>query len=165
MTPEDFWNSGWESIEWIDEQAILGRAMGVSDTASYLREVIPQQWALARVAKPGLCRYGMPTLTPEENEIYFSGPPALNLVGYDEAEASPELSCSLQPPQHVQGWEILNLYSFLQSGSLPDGRPVKGIRVVFLYESMARSERRPLLDIGVRVLYYDAHGHLQEMCD
>lgn len=161
--PKAFWQSGWSASEWIGERAMLERAMHTRDTVEYLREVIPHQWALVRAAKPGRCAYGIPAVLPEEREVYLSGEPALKEVGYEDGTAMVELSCALRPPRRVQGWEIFNIYGLLQSGSLPDGRAVKGLRVIFLYEAMARAERRPLLDVGAHVFYYDDDGQLHEL--
>ena len=55
------------------------------------------------------------------------------------------------------------LAALLRSGRLTDGRPLKEVRVVFADEAMARRERRPLLDNGVRVRFYDASGALQDL--
>jgi hypothetical protein len=159
---EAFWQSGWTAVEWFGDRAMLERAIHAVDTIAFLQQVIEQQWALARAAKPGLCRYYAPQVLPEEREYYHSGAPALNVVGYADAEATVELACALKPPSHVQGWEIFDLHNLLQVGALPDGRPVQGIRVVFLHKDTAVTERRPLLDIGARIFYYDTDGHLQE---
>lgn len=39
------------------------------------------------------------------------------------------------------------------------------VRVVFMKEWMAQSEKRPLLDIGCRLFYYDAAGELRDLAD
>ena len=162
-SPEAFWKSGWEASRWIGERAMLERAMQTMGSVDYLAQVQPQHWALARAAKPGRCHYALPVVKPEEEEVYRAGEPALALVGYAEREAEVELACALKPPAHIQGYEVFDLYGLLKEGVLEDGRPLRGIRVVFAHEEMARAERRPLLDIGARVLAYDTAGHLQQI--
>jgi hypothetical protein len=164
-SPEAFWKSGWEASQWIGERAMLERAMRTMGSVDYLAHVQPQHWALARAAKPGRCEYALPVVEPEEQEVYRAGAPALALVGYADREAEVELACALKPPAHVQGYEVFDLYGLREAGVLEDGRPVRGIRVVFSNEEMARAERRPLLDIGVRVLAYDKSGRLQEITE
>lgn len=161
--PEAFWQSGWEATEWIGEHVLLERAMHTSNTTDYLKVVIPHQWELVRAARAGQCKYGIPAVLPTEKDVYFSGAPALQVVGYEDRSGTVELSCPFRPPKHIQGWEIFNLYGLLQSGKLQDGRPVREAQVVFLYEEMARTERRPLRDIGIKVLFYDDNGQLHEI--
>ncbi|HKD09617.1 MAG TPA: hypothetical protein VKB79_27170 [Bryobacteraceae bacterium] len=163
--PDVFWSSGWDATEWIGERAMVERGMHTLGSVDYLAEVEPRQWALARAARPHRCEYALPVVQPEEQEIYRAGSPALSLVGYADAEREVELSCALRPPARVQGYEVFDLFGLLQAGVLQDGRPVRGVRVVFAYEDMARAERRPLLDVGVSVLFYDALGNLQELTD
>ncbi len=163
--PDIFWSSGWSATEWIGERAMVERAMHTMGSVDYLADVQPRQWALARAAKAHRCEYALPVVQPEEQTIYRAGSPALALVGYADAEREVELGCALRPPAHLQGYEVYDLFGLLQACALEDGRPVSGVRVVFAHEAMARSERRPLRDVGARVLFYDAAGDLHELTD
>ena len=108
--PERFWESGWKA-EKRGGGVLLTRAMGARDSAEFLRAILPQQWELARAAKPGRTVYGAPRLDAGEDEVFRAGAAVLDLVGYDAAHA----------------------------------------------------EKRPLLDIGARVLAYDDAGMLVEI--
>ena len=59
---------------------------------------------------------------------------------------------------HVRGWEIFWLRAALAAGALPDGRPLRSVKVMFLDEVAAREEARPLLEIGAKVRYFDRSG-------
>ncbi|MBK8170642.1 MAG: hypothetical protein IPK60_09920 [Sandaracinaceae bacterium] len=159
--PAAFWDSGWTGIEPFGARSFLTRALECSNMVECMRATLPQQLALARNAKPGLSKYGSPALTAATQEVYFAGEPALNTVGYLDAEEAVELACALKPPLHVQAWEVTNIEAALRAKTLPDGRHVRAVHVVFLYESMAHAEKRPLLDVGAKVFYYDSEGALR----
>jgi hypothetical protein len=159
--PDAFWKAGWELVETLGEQHLLARGLGVASSPDYLAEIIPHQWAMARAAKPGLTKYFLPQVLPEE-EAYRAGKPRLRIVGHKAPENVLEFSCVLEPGQHIQGWEIFDLWSVIQEGTLPDERKVETVRVVFLDRWAAEQEKRPLLDIGAKVYYYGDCGELAE---
>ena len=163
--PKEFWDSGWDKVEWMNGYAILERAMNTKNTTDYLEKAIPHQDNLMRIAKAGLCKFGFPAVLPSEEKIYFAGTPTLQIVGYDAINQEVEFSCPFKPPRQVLVREIFNIYKILRTKALPDGQAVKSIRIVFLYEQMAQEEKRPLLDVGAKVLYYDQNGILCELVE
>lgn len=163
--PDLFWTSGWQSIEEHGARRLLLRGMDAPAGPAYLEQIIAQQWQLARAAKAGLTRYALPQAEPEEKDIFLAGLRQLEPVGYVAAERTAEYSCAMPRGERIAGWEIYELWDLLQEGKLADGRPVETVRIVFLDEWAAREEKRPLLDIGCRVLYYDGEGALIELKD
>jgi len=162
---EVFWKTGWDSNETYGKQRLLIRGLDIFAGPDYLTRILPQQWALARAAKPGLTEYYAPQVEPEEREVYRSGSATVDIVGHLAGENLIEFSCALEPGQHINGWEIFDIQDLLESGALPDGRQVDVVRVVFLECATARQEKRPLLDIGARVYCYDDAGELIELSD
>ncbi|MGI9303174.1 MAG: hypothetical protein ACR2RB_10765 [Gammaproteobacteria bacterium] len=163
--PAMFWRAGWDADETCDDQRLLLRGLDIEAGPDYLAQIIPHQWAMARAAKPGLTKYYLPQVEPEEERVYRAGAPTLDIVGHLAGENLVEFSCALEPGQHINGWEIFNLYGLIQAGELPDGRQVDVVRVVFLECATAEQEKRPLLDIGARVYCYDDAGELIEISD
>lgn len=163
--PAAFWESGWSGVERHGDRALLWRAPDARDSADFLRAVLPQQWALARAARPRLTRYALPSVEPGEEPVYRAEEPVLQPAVYDAATGEVELACGAPPPAHVPGWQVFDLLSVLQAGALDDGRPVRSARVVFLFPEAAREEKRPLLDVGARVMWYDEAGMLVEEMD
>lgn len=108
---------------------------------------------MARAAKAGLVKYYNPEIQPEEEELFFAGEARLSLVGFLQQEQMVEFTCCVESEEHIQGWEIYELYQWIQEGALLDGTEIKGIRVVFPDQQMAEQEKRPLLDIGTKVIY------------
>lgn len=151
--PEVFWNAGWSSIEQFGEQYLLLRCLDKLENLAFLQAVEQHLWNMARAAKAGLIKYYYPEVEPEEEEIFFAGEPRLNIVGYSAEEQIIEYTCCVEADEHIQGWEIYKLREWVREGTLEDGRPINGIRVVFPNEEMAQREKRPLLDIGVKVIY------------
>jgi hypothetical protein len=92
--------------------------------------------------------------------VYRRGGPFLQTVGHVAGENVVELSCYLPPDEHLPGWEILNVFALLQRGSLPDGRRVEAVRVVFFDRASAEIEKRPLLDVGASVFWQGDAGDL-----
>ncbi|MEW5868192.1 MAG: hypothetical protein AB1894_02880 [Chloroflexota bacterium] len=157
-SPQDFWDSGWEQVEDFDEQKLLLRALQVRSSEEYILSVRAQQWALARAARPGLTRYALPELLPGEESAYRDGAATLEPVAYLPEVKLAEYSCYLESGEHVRGWEVYSLLGLLEAGQLPGGRPLEQVRVVFYDRQMAENEKRPLLDIGVQVLYLAENG-------
>jgi hypothetical protein len=152
--PELFWNASfWSSIEQYGNQYLLLREEHTFDDLDFIRAVYDQHWQLARAVKPGVMKYYYPNVRPHEEEIFFAGEPRLNIVGYSTEEQIIEYTCYVEADEHIQGWEIYNLRELLREGTLEDGRPINSIRIVFPNEEMAQREKRPLLSIGVKVIY------------
>lgn len=164
--PDAFWGAGWEVAARHDGQTLLTREMNLLVGPKYLKRIIEHQWAMARAAKAGETGYDDPEILPEEDSIFHAGPARLEYVGYSAADKLIEYSCVLSEGQHIQGWEVFALREIVKTGRTPDGKaPVEAVRVVFLEEWMARSEKRPLLDVGCKVFYYAADGELAEMLE
>jgi len=119
----------------------------------YLKNIIHINWALARLSKPGITKYFPPEVLENEENIFKSGEGFLEQVGYIKGIKTLEFSCYLEKNGHLPGWEIYNLMSLLKKGKLQSGEVLSMIRVVFYTKEMADSEKRPLLDIGVKVFY------------
>jgi hypothetical protein len=152
--PEVFWNASfWSSIEQYEEQYLLLREEHTFDDLDFIHAVYDQHWQLARAVKPGVMKYYYPNVRPHEEEIFFAGEPRLNIVGYSTEKQIIEYTCCVEPDEHIQGWEIYKLRELVKEGTLEDGRPINSIQVVFPNEEMAQREKRPLLNIGVKVIY------------
>jgi hypothetical protein len=145
------------------EVLLVTRALEAEAEDDYLLAIQPGLMHLARAAKPGLTEYALPDLPDWAQAVYQTGSPALRPVGYLEDRGVVELSCALNPGQHVLHWEVDALRAILEAGRLRDGRPVTEVRIVFLEEAEARAESRPLLDNRARVLFYDEAGALVEV--
>ena len=163
--PNLFWNAGWARTEQVGQAHLLQRAMDVTSSAEYLRQVQPHQWALARAAKPKLTRYYLPNPLPAEKPILNGSEQTLHAYGYHDGLQRVEYTCLLETGAHVGGWEILGLYQLLREGKLPDGSPVNRARVLFYEQWMAEQEKRPLLDIGAQVAYIAAGGQEIELTE
>lgn len=162
--PDRFWKSGWTTDTRGAGGVLLTRAMDARDSAEFLRAILPQQWELARAAKPGRTVYGGARVEAGEAEVFRAGAAVLDLVGYDAAAAEAEYSHALRGGKaRVPGWQIFEILDLIHAAALDDGRPVRGVRVVFLHADAAHAEKRPLLDIGARVLAYDEAGMLVEI--
>jgi hypothetical protein len=161
--PAAFWEAEWSTAERMGKHRLLVRASRAADSVAFLEEVLAHQWDLARAAKPGLTGYSAPLPEPEEEAIFFAGEPRLEPVGHLAPENAVVYSCFLGPAEHIPGWEIYELWDLIQEGALDDGRPVSEVRVVFLDRETAERERRPLLDIGARVFFYDEAGATREI--
>jgi hypothetical protein len=70
-----------------------------------------------------------------------------------------------RPRLHIQGWEIYNVSELIEVEKLEDGRPVDTVRIVFLNREMAEREKRPLLDIGAQVWYYNPVGETEQIIE
>lgn len=164
--PAAFWGAGWAIAAEHAGQRLLTREMDLLAGPEYLERIIDHQWAMARAAKANETGYDDPEILPEEDAIFHSGPARLEFVGYSASEKQIEYSCVLGESQHIQGWEIYALRQIVKTRKTPDGKAaVKTVRIVFMEEWMAQSEKRPLLDIGCRLFHYDAAGELRELVD
>lgn len=151
--PDEFWSAGW-TVERFGERALLTRCQRVISRADILRETLDHQWQMARAAKPGLVAYGYPRILDEEKPIFEAGEPRLQPVGQTPAGLA-EYACTLERGDHLRGFEIFYLWELIERKQFRDGKPLTGVRVVFLEEWMAVSEKRALLDIGAQVFYED----------
>ena len=161
---EAFW-SCWDAVERIGEYRLATRAIDAVHPADFLDAVQDGHRAMARLAKPGAARYYRVSLRSEdEREVYLArGESRLRPVAYFDADARADFSCVLGAGEHIAGWEIDGLRDWIHvREALPDGSPLREVRVMFTYEQQARSERRPLLDVGARVFYLDEGGSLVE---
>ena len=148
----------------------------------YLARTFEGNYALARVAKPGLTKYGLPDrrvrkrLETEYPDFWELGPfeeekaglPALTLVGRDPATDTIHYTGFIErdgKEEHgrVQIRELIDVkdQGFSEAGDRIPGR----VHVVFLDEWMARQERRPLRDVGARVFFYAKDGTKVEVTD
>jgi hypothetical protein len=149
--PAEFWSAGW-TRETYGSKTLLTRCQYAIDKAEVLAETIDDQWQMARAAKPKRTVYADPVVTPEEKEIFERGEPRLIQVGVN-AEGLVEFSCSVEPDEHIRGYEIYYLRELVVRKQSRDGTPITSVRVVFYDQAMAKREKRPLLDVGVRVYY------------
>jgi hypothetical protein len=69
------------------------------------------------------------------------------------AQGLVEFSCSVEPDEHIRGYEIYYLRELVRRKQSRDGTPITSVRVVFYEQEMAEREKRPLLDVGVHVYY------------
>ena len=162
--PAIFWGAGWDVHEVHGDWHLLTRGMDTPDTIAYLAAVWDGQWALARAARPGLTPYGPVPVAPAERAIYERGGATLHPVGYLPGERLVEFSCAVPPGgEHVAGWEIYALAALLAGRRTASGEPLDAVRAVFAYLDTARAERRPLLDVGCRVLAYDSAGRVVDL--
>jgi len=165
--PLAFWRIGWERVGERDGRHLLGRALGATDTESFLGAVLPGQWALARAARPGRTRYDYAPPLPEEAGAFFAGEQSLYPVGHIVPGDMIECTCALSPGEHIPGWEIFALRDLLGTGTIESvaggSLPVRGARVIFAEPEAALLEKRPLLDIGARVYVLGDDGELAEV--
>lgn len=161
--PEVFFDAGWTTVEPIGEKYLMLRGMTAAENPVYLAEIISHQWDMARAAKPGQTKYYAPQPEPEELEIYEAGEPTLSGITYIAAEKRLEMTCYLEPEQHVKGSEIFDLWALVEAGELTDGRKLDAVRVIFFNREMAAREKRPLLDVGAEVFYYDPNMELTQL--
>jgi hypothetical protein len=160
-----FLASGWELQDQMANRLLLARALDTDDDVSYLRRVLPMQWALARAARPRLTTYFDFVVAPDEADVYRSGEAVVHAALYVASEGIVQFSCALPEGQHIPGWQIYDLRTIVKARAMSDGRKADHVRVHFKDRWMAMSERRPLLDVGVEVFYYDEHGELVDVRD
>jgi hypothetical protein len=152
----------WEARQ-IGGRWLLSRAMHAETNVEMIEAIQEGQWSMARLARPGLTEYRERDPEPEEEPIVLSGERTVLAAGYLPDERTAVFSCALGPEQHVNGWEVFALLRILIGQRLHTGEEVQRVQVVFADEASARREKRPLLDIGAHVLYYDGRGQLQPL--
>jgi hypothetical protein len=162
---DTFRNADWDSVRQFGDSRLLTRGLDAKTTTEYLKDLLPMQWSLARAARAGLTEFWLPTVEPEEEAVYGAGAKTLEIVGHLAGENLVELTCSLSPGEHINGWEVYDLLALMESGELPDGRVVDKVRVVFIEKETALQEKRVLLDIGVEVHAYNDDGELIQITD
>lgn len=170
--PAAFWRA-WDSVEPVGAFKVCTRGLRDLDEISWMARTFESQMAMARAAAPKRTIYatqpswddafapwwkygdlnhelaGFPAISPNG---YNSETRTLEYVGYISRapleEGGPE-------PRHVLIRELLELYKIARRKKDGADRVVDAVNVVFLEEWMARSECRPLLDVGVNVFYLD----------
>ena len=160
---EVFWQA-WDNIEQYQDQYLLTRGLSCVDDVSFLAHIMEWQWQLARGAKPGVTKHYR-KLNPEEMPVYQTEESYLNLVGYIPSQKVVEYTCWVDPDFHIQGWEIHEVWKLVDVKKLKDGRQVDTVRIVFLNREMAEREKRPLLDIGAQVWYYNPVGETEQIIE
>lgn len=157
-----FYSLAWDKVEKIGDLIILERASYYVDNISFLKHIWWDQWTLARIAKPGLVKYYAVQLQEDEKPIFYQGEQLLHPSEYFADEKRKVYSASVSVQNHINGWEIFALREALQKGRTLDGEEVRYIDVIFVDRDMAACERRPLLDIGCRVFFFNDDGELAE---
>lgn len=150
---------GWKVQRSFDLQLVL-RAFHARTPGEMLGATQDGQWAMARMARPGVTRYMRAEPTEDELAIFKKGEPLVLSLGYHADDQIAVFSCAPPPDGHIRPWEIFALRDLLVDRKLPTGEPVKGVEVIFPLESDAAREARLLQDIGVHVRYYDDEGEL-----
>lgn len=145
----------WTSVGEYYRTHLLTRGADCATDREFLEVCLPSQWALARAARPGRVLHNGAAPLPELADVYRAGAPRLSLVGYIAPIRTVEFTCGVDENEHIQGWEIDQIRWTLEARRLPSGQPVDAIRVVFLTREAAMRERRPLLDVGAKVVYMD----------
>lgn len=145
----DAFLAAWDVVEYWGEHGdklLLARCLeNPIDRVAILDHTIADQWAMARAAKPRVTFYSDPVVHPDEQALYEEARSRLELVGTREGVT--EYSCVLTDvDDHLAGHEIYALRGSVQRGV---------VRVVFKEQWMAEQEKRPLLDVGVRVFWGD----------
>ncbi|MBZ4422370.1 hypothetical protein [Myxococcus sp. RHSTA-1-4] len=155
--------AAWEHVEERDGFLLVSRGEAALDTERWLEAAGPSQWALARAARAGRTTYRPATPLPEEEPLYFAGTETLRPAGYEPDTGVLTFAAWTPPGTHPHGWEVYNLLSFLREGVVPDGRPLREVRVIFPDEAAARREARPLSDIGARVYFTGPDGEFHAL--
>jgi hypothetical protein len=171
--PAPFWRA-WETIDKRGEHRLCTRGLADLDEHSWLGRTFESTMELARTAKAGLTTYYAKPYWGEEFAPWWelgdlndekAGYPALAPVGYDPDTRAFELtgfitktplSAGGPEPRHVLIREIYELRKLARRTQLRDGQPLDAVNVIWPERWMALSERRPLLDVGAKVLYLDA---------
>ena len=150
---------GWKAQRYFDVQLLL-RAFHARSPGEMLGATEAGQWAMARMARPGITKYLRAEPTEDELPIFQKGEPLVLSLGYHADDQIAVYSCAPPPDEHIRPWEIFALRDLLVDGKQPTGEPVRSIEVIFPLESDAEREARPLQDIGVHVRFYDDEGEL-----
>jgi hypothetical protein len=163
--PDLYWRV-WDKIEPLDDKRVLvTRALDIEDELTFKKTIYPHTWELARQARPKLTRYC--AVEFRDYDIpYFDGPDdTTQSVGYHPQEHWIEFTAYTPDDLHILPREIYSFSKWLREGKLPEGEPLKEIRITFINRDMAMKERRPLLDVGCRVFYYDNQENLLELTE
>ncbi|NMO18754.1 hypothetical protein HPC49_13305 [Pyxidicoccus fallax] len=155
--------AAWERVHERDGFLLVSRGEAALDTVQWLEVAAPSQWTLARAARPGRTTYRPATPLPEEEPIYLAGTETLRPAGYDDATGVLTFAAWTPPGTHPHGWELYNLLAFRSEGVVPDGRPLRELRVIFPDEAAARREATPFSDIGVRVYFTGPDGEFHSL--
>jgi hypothetical protein len=150
--------AAWQDRQQISGRWVLFRGLESLANEDFLRILIDSQWALARAARPKLTKYVDLRLEPHEEAVYRAGSPTLTPVAHIAQGNVVEFTCTPPHGEFIRGWEVFNLRHLIKTGALDDGRKVETVRVMFLDKETAVANKRPLLDIGVRVAYADERG-------
>ena len=157
--PQVFWDS-WDDVQRSGERALCTRALHAVTPVELYSAIHERQWALARAARAGGIKLYTPMPTEDELPLFTAEEPTLDLTGYIKSEKTVELTCAITDESHIAGWEIINLAEMRRTGKTASDEPIEVLRIVFIDEAAARRERRPLLDAGMQVWFYDTHGEL-----
>jgi hypothetical protein len=149
----------WQVYRFFDIQLVL-RAFHARTPGEMLGAIQDGQWAMARIARPGVVKYLRAEPTEDELPLFKRGEPLVLSLGYHADDQIAVFTCAPPPDEHIRPWEIFALRDLLVDRKLPTGEPVKGVEVIFPLHSDAEREARPLHDIGVHVRYYDDEGEL-----
>ena len=164
-TPDLYWQS-WDEVEPLEnDRFLVTKALDIEDELAYKLYVYPKIWQLARDAKPHFTQYASPSFS-DYDIPYIDGPEATTRqVGYHADEQWIEYTA--YPPEngHILPREIYAFRKWLVAGQLDSGEPIKEVRISFQNLKTAEQEKRPLLDIGCRIFYYDNLGELVELKD
>lgn len=168
--PAVFWKA-WDNVETLGNRKLCTRALDALGRERWLGETFERTMALARAAKPKRTAYPLVQFTGVEGPWWDYGDvqdekagwPMLDLVGYEPKTKTLEYAAKPNHRGHVLIQELQTLKGIVDHGKSPDGEPVKVVRVVFADEKQARTEKRPLLDVGAKVYYLDKKGDLVEL--
>jgi len=159
--PGAYWRAWEEATELGEGRVLLTRALTIVDEVEYKRRIYPAVWTTARAARPGLTDYAhhqLNELSEGEQALYESGEPTLTQLGYHADEQWLEFTAMVPNGAHILPREIFLLDDLVAARRIPDGRPLKSVRVTFPNRAMAEQEARPLHDIGVTVQYFSDVG-------
>lgn len=151
-----FWAS-WDSVQTRGGLRLASRALTAVTDEQWLRAVLPDQLALARLARPGETTWPRHAEDWDAHLLRRDGV-RLEPVGYLPGEAAYELAGVFGPDEHVPLADILTIRAMVEAGRTSQGHPLNEIRVVFSDEATARREATPLLDAGAIVEFVDADG-------
>lgn len=168
--PAVFWSS-WATVDEVQARKLCTRAPRALDEEHWLGETFEDSMAMARAAKPELTEYWPVQLTGIEGPWWDYGDvqdekagwPMLDLVGYDAKTRTVEYAAKPGHDGHLLLQELESIRRLVARHKTGDGKPVDMVRIVFLDEPQARTEKRPLLDVGAKVFYTGSDGELVEL--
>jgi len=163
--PEAFWELDWQFKKTFGPRTLVARSLDKADSCDVLRDILPGQGRLARAAAPGKTKWVPPQIVEDEREILLSEPRTLNPVGYLPESKTIEYSSDQAAGVSIPIWEIYTLKKLIDGKVEGSGRPVETVRVVFMYRKSAMAQKRPLLDIGAEVHFYNKQGELEQVTE